>query len=593
MGQTARDMIFRTRDMIFSTYGTIADLVSRHRRIAILSAVLGIALYSLMLIVAGIIAQKRAYPAALRAGLQGLTTRKDPNHQTVNWTDRVTNIHTLQVARIHIGNGLGFGGGLVEVAGNLIFASSKGRFGYMDGGNHIRPLDFVVPMNLQALRQSPHYEDPLFAYTTIRVAGLLAIQVDATHVKLYVSHHYFQPKCIQFRISSINLEADQQGVRASSPDWETVFIARPNCFPDKDRSWRFVGEQAGGRLVRLDANTLLVSVGDHQFDGFNDAWAAPMDPATDLGKIIKIDLRTRKSSILASGVRNPQGLTIARDGRIWETEHGPQGGDEVNLIREGANYGWPIVTYGMNYGYPRRYWPLAPVPAAHDGYSKPAFAFVPSIGISNIVEPSISEFPDWRSSLIVASLRAHTLFLLRTEDKRGVYAEPISADEDRVRDIVSRANGQLAYLSDEGYLVLIRNAEQHKGAPTSFAVEGFASLSKPFPEELPPAESSPIERGRLMYSKVCAHCHTLDGTVGAGPPLNGVVGRRVGSFPGYSYSDPLARYDGVWTRDMLISFVTDPDKTFHGTTMPIAPISWTEVPNIINYLQTTRSGGPR
>ena len=88
-----------------------------------------------------------------------------------------------------------------------------------------------------------------------------------------------------------------------------------------------------------------------------------------------------------------------------------------------------------------------------------------------------------------------------------------------------------------------------------------------------------------MYSKVCAQCHALDGAVGAGPPLNGVVGRRVGSIPGYSYSEALARYNGVWTRDLLITFATDPNKDFHGTTMAVAPISWGEVPNIISFLR--------
>ena len=578
--------------MIFRICDGVVDFLLRHRRFGIVLATLGVALYSLGLVVAGILAEKRAYPAALRASLKSLA-RVDPDRQAVNWIDRVTGIHTLQIARIHIENGLGGGGGLVEVAGNILFASSKGRFGYLDSNYHVRPLDFVVPMNLEELRKSPHYKDPLVAYTSVRVADLLAVQTDPTHFTLYASHHYFKPNCMQFKVSSLQLTADKQGVRASSADWEEVFVARPKCIRDKDKSWHFVGDQAGGRLVSPDRNTLLLSVGDHQFDGFNDTWAASMDPETDLGKIIEIDLRTKESRVFASGVRNPQGLAIARDGRIWETEHGPQGGDEVNVIRRGANYGWPIVTYGMNYGYPRRNWPFAPVPGGHDGYEKPAFAFVPSIGISNLVEPSLAEFPDWRNSLIVGSLRARSLFLLRTEDDRAVYAEPIDADGERVRDIISRANGQLAYLSDGGYLVLIRNAERHKGTPKSFMVDGLASLSRPFPEELPPPETSPVERGRLMYAKVCAQCHALDGSVGAGPPLNGVVGRRVGSIPGYSYSEALARYDGVWTRDLLVTFVTDPNKDFNGTTMMVAPISWGEVPNIISFLETTRPGGSR
>jgi cytochrome c len=83
----------------------------------------------------------------------------------------------------------------------------------------------------------------------------------------------------------------------------------------------------------------------------------------------------------------------------------------------------------------------------------------------------------------------------------------------------------------------------------------------------------------------------LDGDVGAGPPLNGVVGRKIGSYPGFGYSDTLSHHDGAWTRDALISFLTDPDRNFKGTKMPLAPISWTQIPNIITFLETIKPGG--
>lgn len=563
----------------------------RHPRWCIGLGIGAVMLYSAFLLIAGAVAQKFSYPERILDRIRiHFTSARDSDSETVTWSEKFSNIHTLQIAKIDIGNGLGWGGGLAEASGNIIFSSAKGRFGYLDTNHRLHPLEFTVPMNLSALRANPHYSDPLYAYSSIRVAGLLAVQQDPTHFTLYVSHHYFKQDCIQFKVSSIQLAADPQGVRASDPTWKEVYVARPNCIRDKDKSWHFVGEQAGGRLALLDSNTLLVSVGDHQFDGFNDARSVSMDPDTDLGKIIAVNLNDKSSRIFASGIRNPQGLTITRDGRIWETEHGPQGGDEVNLIIEGNNYGWPKVTYGMNYGYPRRYWPFDPEPGGHDGYAKPAFAFVPSIGISNIVEPNETEFPDWHHILIVSSLRAGSLFVLRTEGDRIVYSEPIYMDGDRVRDIVSLHNGELAYLSDSGKLVLVRNAERHTGNEKSFSVTGLTSLSKPFPEEFTSAEGSPVDRGRHMFISVCGRCHKLDGTVGAGPPLNGVVGRRVGSVPGFTYSSTLANYDGPWTSELLVSFLTDPDRKFHGTAMPIAPISWAEVPNIVRFLETTQPG---
>lgn len=569
-------------------YNSIVSWVSRH---PVLSLVLGgclIATYTVAATVAGVVAQKRHYPERLEKRFTSFI-EKWSDDRAAHWAKKVTNIHTLEIARVRIGNALGNGGGLEEVAGNILFVSSKGRFGYLDNKNSVHSLDFLVPMNLEVLRQSPHYEDPLFYYNSIRVMDMLAVQTGPKHFNLYVSHHFFKPDCLQFKVSSIEIQVDEKGIRAKSPNWKEVFIARPHCIRNKDRSWRFVGEAGGGRLVQLDSASLLLSIGDHQFDGFNDAWAASMDPQTDLGKIIKIDLGTHQSRIYATGVRNPQGLTVARDGRVWETEHGPQGGDEVNLIRDGANYGWPIVTYGMNYGYPRRKWPFNPVPGAHNGYTPPAFAFVPSIGMSNIVEPDPEEFPNWRHKLIATSLRGNKLLLLAIEGDRIAYAEPISADRDRIRDIISLRNGQLVYLSDTGDLVFIRNAERRNDDQPYLSISALSSLSNPLPEELPPRTAGPVGRGRHMFLGACASCHALDGSIGVGPPLNGVVGRRVGSVSGFGYSQALSGYDGTWTHDLLTSFLTDPDRYFHGTTMATAPISWAEVPNVASFLETTRS----
>lgn len=585
--------------------GAIRRHVSRHSFFSLLLILCFGAIYSLGVGLAGVVAGKRGYPDKIKL----LATRFVPQlrNSDVVFSERTTNLHSLTITRIKIGNGLGSGGGLAELAGYVLFASSKGRLGYLGQHNDLHSINATVPMGLDALRDSPLYKDPLFSFSSFRVAGLLAIQIGPSTFRLFVSHHHYRAGCMEFGVSSILLEADEKGVRvaptsqpdvvgsveytssseAVPPSWNDVFVARPNCIRTKDRNWPFGGVQAGGRLAQLDDHTVLLSIGDHQFDGFNDAWAVSMDPTTDLGKIVKIDIRTGVSQIYAIGVRNPQGLTVAQDGRVWETEHGPQGGDEVNLIKEGGNYGWPIVTYGMNYGYPRRNWPFAQVPGAHDGYQTPAFAFVPSVGISSIAEPDISEFPSWRNSLIASSLRANTLFLLRIEGDRIVYAEPISADHDRVRDIISLRDGSLAYLSDEGDIVFIRNAEGLRKSQRPATISGLASLSEPYPEEVPAPQLPPADRGRQVYLRVCANCHALDGGIRAGPPLNGVTRRRVGSAKGFGYSEALAKYDEPWTRDLLTSFLTEPDRYFHGTAMPVPPVSWMEVPSIISFLETT------
>jgi cytochrome c2 len=314
-----------------------------------------------------------------------------------------------------------------------------------------------------------------------------------------------------------------------------------------------------------------------------------MDPATDLGKLIEINIKTGVARHFAIGLRNPQGLVVGRDGRIWETEHGPQGGDEVNLIIEGRNYGWPTVTYGMAYGYPPKNWPFNPTPGAHDQYTRPRFAFVPSVAISGVTVPDPREFPNWATSLIACSLRANTLFVLRTEGDDVAYAEPISLKNYRLRDIVSLRDGGLAILADRGSLLLVRNAEMHRGDAQQIKVSGLSSLPRPSLEEAPRREgTSAVERGRQYFVGMCGKCHGLDGKVAAGPPLNGVIGRQIAVVPDFGYSPPLASLQERWTESRITSFITNPAVTVPGTSMGATGISVSEAEDVVAYLKTTR-----
>jgi aldose sugar dehydrogenase len=133
------------------------------------------------------------------------------------------------------------------------------------------------------------------------------------------------------------------------------------------------------------------------------------DPASSFGKIFEIDLDTENSRVVSLGHRNPQGLTVTSRGALFSTEHGPKGGDELNLITEGSNYGWPNVSLGTEYkGYDLEN--HAPV-GEHTGYQAPVFAWVPSIGPSNLIE--VRGFDRrWDGDLLVASLKANSLFRL-------------------------------------------------------------------------------------------------------------------------------------------------------------------------------------
>ncbi|HVU17643.1 MAG TPA: PQQ-dependent sugar dehydrogenase [Candidatus Didemnitutus sp.] len=151
------------------------------------------------------------------------------------------------------------------------------------------------------------------------------------------------------------------------------------------------------------------------------------------------------ASVYAIGVRNPQGLAIdPRDGALWESEHGPRGGDELNWIRAGRNYGWPVITYGMNYdGTAITDKTEAP------GMEQPVLHWTPSIATSEIEFYRGERFPQWKGNLFLGSLAQQKL--LRIEigpDHQAAHVEEIFKHLGRIRDIKTGPDG-LLYLALE------------------------------------------------------------------------------------------------------------------------------------------------
>ena len=528
--------------------------------------------------------------AVYRLGIDQFALRQyfntsDSRTLVLQWKEVNANLHVIDVAAFRYSDATIPGGSLAEVGGNLVIASPHGQLNYLDSGGQFHALDAHVPMNIDALRNDPLYKDPMFNVAFVRTYGLLVIRTSTETYDLYASFSRFAGSCFEFVVSRISLEANDNAVRPLS-GWHDVWAAKP-CVPLKSRGERFVGIQSGGRMVRYGNETILVSVGDHELDGFYSDQAVAMDPAWDLGKLIEVNIRTGASRHFAVGLRNPQGLVIAPDGRIWETEHGPQGGDEINLMIDGQNYGWPIVTYGMAYGYPPRNWPANPKAGSHDGYTRPRFAFVPSIGIGALIVPDPQEFPNWEGSLLLCSLRANTLYVLKTEGDDIVYAEPIPLVGYRLRDIAKLPNGRLAILADGGSILLVRNAEAHRNE--EIEVSGLSSLPHPTPDEsLRILTGTAEERGRRYFLASCASCHSLAGEIGIGPPLNGIVGRHFAAIPGFAYSTALKAQNGIWTRDLIISFLLNPKGIVPGTSMPTTGIYLDQAADIVTYLKTTR-----
>lgn len=468
------------------------------------------------------------------------------------------------------------GGGIALIGDRFLLATGDGRMYVfqLGQGNQafaIKQLPYSVPLNREdftvdanpggyAGRANTEASDRLQGVQTwqFRVADI-RVQEMGDHVRIFASHHYWKraQKCFVVRVSSMSGTREAFLAGARDLHWETVFESTP-CLPLRGENSvhennPFAGMEIGGRLGFLNDQRLMLTLGDHDFTGIETKRMLAQEPGVSYGKTILIHLDDGTSEIYSMGHRNPQGLYITPDGTIWSTEHGPQGGDELNLIVRGANYGWPLVTYGTDYGSAA--WPLNRVQGRHDGYEQPIFAWVPSIGVSNLVRIEQDRFPVWKGDLIVSSLHAHTLFRIRLLDHRVVFAEPIEIGE-RIRDLVEAHDGRLVLWTDTSSIVSLTPAEGTDGA--------------------------------VLFAMTCGACHkAIDGaTHSYGPDLAGIVGRPIASVPGFQgYSPALKALHGKWTKEKLDAWLTSPQSVAAGTTMTFRGLSDpAQRAAIVNYL---------
>jgi len=242
--------------------------------------------------------------------------------------------------------------------------------------------------------------------------------------------------------------------------WKKIFSSSKCLSIDLTTNPRFAAASAGGRLVKLDENSILFSIGDFYADGVNGPILS-QDLSNLYGKIIKININDLTSEIFSFGHRNPQGLYIDKDKNIFSTEHGPTGGDELNLVLPNNNYGWPLATYGTNYKSSDAYkkvandnkkeWPIDKTNNTHDNFSKPIFSWGNQMGISNLIVYEDEYFKKWNKNLIITSLATKQIvrMVYDYENKAILYKENIKIGK-RIRDLILLDDGQIALLTDRG-----------------------------------------------------------------------------------------------------------------------------------------------
>lgn len=206
------------------------------------------------------------------------------------------------------------------------------------------------------------------------------------------------------------------------------------------------GRHFGSRIVEAPDGTIFLTIGDR---GTGPGGMQAQDVTRPEGKIIHLnrdgtaatELPGALPGVYSYGHRNPQGATLDLEGNLWAVEHGAQGGDELNRITEGANYGWPVISYGINYNGDR-----IGEGQAKDGMEQPVFYWDPSIAPSGLMIYSGALVPTWAGDVFTGSL--NTDFLSRLDPDAGYAEERIAAAETgRVRDVVEAPDGSIWFLS--------------------------------------------------------------------------------------------------------------------------------------------------
>jgi aldose sugar dehydrogenase len=218
----------------------------------------------------------------------------------------------------------------------------------------------------------------------------------------------------------------------------------------------------GSRLAFDRDGFLFITIGDRQVPPAGDLEAHPAQLLSNhQGKVIRLhdDGRVPKDNpfvgradakpeIWSYGHRSLQGLAIHPDtGDVWQSEHGPQGGDELNLIRKGLNYGWPIVGFGVNYGADKR-----PIHAATSraGLESPARHWVPSIATSGLMIYSGAKYPNWKGNIFLGGMNGNGSLVRLTLKGQTVASESMMLGTTlRVRDVRQSPSGDIYLAIDD------------------------------------------------------------------------------------------------------------------------------------------------
>lgn len=477
------------------------------------------------------------------------------------------------VVRVPSANRLGTGGGIAVLGDEVLAMNFSGKvYSVNTDGKTMETAIELPDYGLDAYRDAakmPPYDEFRHRFDRFRYNELEAFAGPAGRF-LFVTYTEFHADDLCYTLSAARLSLSNEPLAeqsASSDDWEVIFRSQP-CLPMRGINAAIQGEEAGGRIAfSRDGEHAFLAVGEYGWNGWDSDGRTELSTKrlaqandADQGHIVDIDLNSLEVRHFSKGHRNPQGITVDTMGRIWAVEHGPRGGDELNLIQENRNYGWPVVTYGTDYSG-------SPIPGVehlgfHTGFKGPQYAWLPSVGISGLTAQNSVFTPEWEGDLLAISLVGNKLFRIRLEGDDVRFAEEIDIGR-RLRDIEQKDDGSIVIWTDNNEVIFLTAisggfGEQH--------VQQYIDGLKVDSFELATSLEEAVEQ--------CAECHSFSsGENRIGPSLAAVHGANIASNPGFDYSEVLSNASGRWTSDRLFAFIKSPDDSFVGTNMPKVNIS--------------------
>lgn len=443
----------------------------------------------------------------------------------------------------------GWGGGVFQLDGKVVGVDRSGHFFIVEDRALVRLSAPKLTTNEGELTKILAKENNLETVEKNRIVNNFGVlDVVSFDGQILISHNIFDinSRKKQIAISRINAHSLSELVSTGSGDISTVTLldAAAALF-DLDPDSSFRSNRLGGGLVISGEDEGFLLLGDQQLDGLNGRRAASQEDGSLLGKALKIELSTGRLTVVAKGLRNPQGVVADPSGRIFVVSHGPRGGDELNLIKDGLNYGWPFVTYGTDYG--SDLWPLQQNQGRHEQYVKPIKSWLPSIGPSSI---NIANAPDtWKGDLLVTGLASQSIHRLRFDVGRIIFEEDVFIGE-RIRDLIQLEDGSIYLWTDNARLIKLSPANMQVGN----RLDEFSLTDR--------------LAGVPDVIAACRECHYASSSLTSLPDLYDIFGSRVASsgFKGYS-SGLKGKGDMVWNESNLEEFLRDPAAFAPGTAM--------------------------